>query len=396
MKNAFLLLAILLMWYNQSFAQSNQPGRLIHQDLQREYIVHLPTGYTGQEQLPIIIFLHGGSGSAQSAMGFTLMNSISNLEGFLVAYPQGIGPVDGGGFSWADGRGTSADALNIDDVGFVDKLIDSLSITYPIDSNRIYLSGFSNGGFMTQRIACEMPERFAAMASLGASMSLELAANCAPEKAIPMFIINGTADQFVPFNGGPSGVVGPIIPTFDLVDFWKNNNGCTTILDSLELPDLDPSEESTITSFGFTNCACEADVQLYRVNNGGHTWPGVENTNYEMIAGETNEDIQASFELWRFFEQYERCAEVTSTSSIAVNSKWKISPNPGRNVLIIEHEDYDNPKRVQLHTINGALVSDQRQPQKGSLDVAHLAPGLYLISIWASDGTLSIHKWMKQ
>ena len=377
-------------------AQSNQPGSIIHQNLQREYIMHLPTGYTGQEVLPLVVVLHGGSGSAQSAMGFTLMNSISNFEGFLVVYPQGVGPAQGG-YAWADGRGTSADNLGVDDVGFITTLLDSLSISYPIDSNRVYLTGFSNGGFMSQRIACEMPEPFAAIASLGSTMSVDLFETCTPTKSIPMLFMNGTADPFIPYNGGIAVNMGEIVSTVDLVNFWQQQNGCSIELDSVNLPDLDPTEQSTITVFGFTDCNCTADVQLFRVNNGGHTWPGVENVNYEMIAGQTNEDIQASLEIWRFFELHERCEDVTNTIELdAKNNHWTIFPNPGKDFFSIHSISSRLPQTIRVFNLQGQLLLETNASIEEIIETPNLPLGIYLISISSKTGHMENHRWIKQ
>jgi len=282
-------------------------GSIQHDGLQRKYIIHIPSSYDGTEAVPVIFVLHGGSGTVESVQNFTQMNPVSDREGFIVVYPQGYGQSGMGGFTWADGRGTSADRLGVDDVGFINSLIEEVKSEYTINRNKIYLTGFSNGAFMTQKIACEMNAQIAAIASLGSTMDVNLIETCSPGRPLPVLIINGTADPFVPYEGGPmDGDVPDIISTNALNDFWTDNNNCSTEVPPVDLPDSDQTDNSTATVFEFTNCSSDAIVKHFRINNGGHTWPGVENTNYERIAGETNEDIDASTEIWNFFDGFER------------------------------------------------------------------------------------------
>ena len=117
-------------------AQLNISDSLEHQSLQRKYIVHLPPGYSPDIQYPVVMVLHGGSGNYQSVQGFTQMNPVSNQNNFLAVYPQGIG-VAPPGYSWADGRNTSADQAGIDDVGFISKLVDTLTVEYTIDRKSV-------------------------------------------------------------------------------------------------------------------------------------------------------------------------------------------------------------------------------------------------------------------
>jgi len=287
---------------------SSVNGTLKHQNNLREYFLNIPPSYDGLSDVPLVIVLHGGSGNATSIQGFTQMNSVSDGNGFIVAYPQGFGPTQNGGYSWADGRKTSATKMGIDDVGFISKLIDKVKAEYRIISNKIYVCGFSNGGFMSQKLACELENKFAGVGTLGATIGSEVLSQCSVSQSIPMIIMLGDADPFVPYNGGTvANNPSPIVGIETLVDFWKNHNRCQTTKPEIDLPDLDTTDNSTVTLFEFSDCDCSANIKLYRINNGGHTWPGVENVNYEIIAGETNEDINASSILWEFFNKHERC-----------------------------------------------------------------------------------------
>lgn len=198
--------------------------------------------------------------------------------------------------------------MGIDDVGFIEKLIADLEAEFNIDPNRIYVSGFSNGGFMSQKLVCELENTFAGIGTLGSTRGTDVLDQCVTAQNIPMLFMLGDADSFVPYEGGtvannPSHIEG----IESLVDYWIGNNACLTSNDGVDLPDTDTKDNSTVTFFDYTDCDCNANIGFYMINGGGHTWPGVENTSYEEIAGETNKDINASSVLWAFFSQHELC-----------------------------------------------------------------------------------------
>jgi len=387
-----------LMWASIGQGQTNLVDSIRHDGLSRQYILHRPPGADTLGALPLVLTLHGGSGSAASAINFTRLNPVADQGGFLVAYPQGYTALPGGGFAWADGRGTPADLEGIDDVGFLLSLLDTLLAQHPIDTLRIYLSGFSNGGFLTQRMACEAPERFAAMASLGCTMDTSLFARCEPGRPLPMFLLMGTADPFVPYDGGPmNGPVLPVVATDSLFDFWSANNGCQTSLPPEDLPDRVPDDNCTATRFDRTDCACNAGVRLFRINGGGHTWPGVELPAYELIAGETNEDIQASEELWTFFRSFTNtCDTLVSISEPArYPHAIRLFPNPARSILYLQA---GAPiQAVRFFDLNGRRSAwIEMRASEGSLSLDGMPPGLYGLKIRMQDGSLLVRQIVVQ
>ena len=380
-----MLLSILISCI--AVAQTNNNKTLIFDGQQRNYIVYLPSSYDGIEEMPLVIVLHGGSGSALSTQNFTQMNSVAEQEGFLAVYPQGLAPSQSGGFVWADGRGTSADLLGVDDVGFLDELVRILIRDYTIDANRVYLTGFSNGAFMTQRMACERNGPFAAMASLGSTMDTILFNECNPERTLPMLLLMGTEDPFVPYNGGPmNGNVTDIVSNFELFNFWSQNNGCNPSIDSFDLPNTNSTDNSSVTVFEQTGCFCDTKVVHYRINGGGHTWPGVEIVNYELIAGETNEDIHASEEVWKFFQAIEKC-EMFSTAVDRKNNfsfEINISPNPtGNDIKVISEQVIES---VKILNIKGELLQWLEPNSKElNINLSSQTSGIYLVQFYVKD-----------
>ena len=318
MKINCFLLALLFQITSCNSGENQEPvlefpefvnGTLSFQSNQRKYILHIPDSYDGRTAVPLVVFLHGGGGNAQTAQGFTNFNAVSKENGFLMVYPQAFFEAGTDSYAWADGRGLAPDKLGIDDVGFIDALVTELKRQYKIDNQRVYLCGFSNGSFLTQRIAFLKNSQFAAIGTLGGTMNESLFNAGKPGRAIPMVYVFGTADPLVPVDGGyVSGNTSlePVKSVDDAVAFWKNNNNCKTALAKEDAPNTNTTDNTRVEIYQYTNCNCNADVKFYKVIDGGHTWPGVKLITPNSF-GETNLDISASVELWNFFKQHQLC-----------------------------------------------------------------------------------------
>ncbi|HEU5370452.1 MAG TPA: PHB depolymerase family esterase, partial [Ktedonobacterales bacterium] len=154
-------------------------GSLSSGGLTRTYQGHLPSSYDGVKALPLVLALHGHGGDGQGMLRLTHLNRIADQHGFIVVYPDGYQK------SWADGRGaTEADQAGVDDVGFLSALIDALANQYKVDQKRVYVTGISNGGFMSERLACDLSNKVAAVAAVAATMPTGLAARCAPQEPV--------------------------------------------------------------------------------------------------------------------------------------------------------------------------------------------------------------------
>ncbi|MEO1049178.1 MAG: PHB depolymerase family esterase [Bacteroidota bacterium] len=284
-------------------------GTLQFQSNERKYTLHIPDSYDGTEDFPLVVFLHGGGGNAASAQGFTNFNQVSDDNDFLVVYPQAFFASAPNSFVWADGRGLGPDKLGIDDVGFIDELVSNLKGEYSIDASKVYLCGFSNGSFLTQLIAFERNDQFAAIGTLGGTMSVSLFESGNPGRAIPMIYVFGTDDPLVPYDGGfVSGNpdLEAVVGVEQAVDFWVGNNQVQSTPTTRDIPNVNTTDNSTVTIFEYEEGDCDSKVVFYKVNGGGHTWPGVAVPNQQTL-GQTNLDVLASQELWDFFDQFELC-----------------------------------------------------------------------------------------
>lgn len=372
-----IIFSILLLNIFYLLSQENIIDSLEHQDLKRYFTVHLPPKYESSEQNPLVIFLHGGNGNMLSAQGSTRFNQVSNKNSFVIVYPQGYVETEEDSYIWADGRNTRADQEGINDVGFINKLVDSLIIDFRINPKRIYICGFSNGSFLTQRIAFQGNSKFAAMGTLGGTMQEEFRTNRNPGKAIPMIYIFGEADPFVPYNGGPVAgtATKPVSGILESVEFWRNNNNCRDELEPIDVENKVKNDNSTVRIYEYGDCDCDANVKYYEVLGAGHTWPGVELEDYEEIAGETNEDINASEELWKFFNKYELCL----TNSIVKNEfQFDLYPNPAREILLIS--GVRKGEGVEIKDTNGRVIAQLTANSENlSFFISNLDSGLYFV-----------------
>ena len=379
------LLTIAFLWLASSLtAQLAMHDSIPHQNRQREYRIYVPAGNGPQDTLPLVLTLHGGGGNAASVQNFTQMNLVANRHNFVAVYPEGDAELSSGGYSWADGRGTAADLAGVDDVGFMQALLDTLMQNYAIDTNRIYICGFSNGGFMTQRLICEFSSRFAAAGALGCSLDTGLYAQCRPDVATPMLYVSGTADPEIPYGGGPlrNPLVNPIVAVDSAVQFWVEANHCQNALPKVKLKDSVASDSSTVELFRYTNCDCQARVHFYKVIGGGHTWPGVDIPALEPLLGETNEDFHAGFELWKFFRQYSKCSNSMGSQSAGVED-FAIYPNPVQQRLQLKAFS-DKKRSYRIYDVQGRLLD---AGECGSaIPVAHLQPGWYWLVIRGKTG----------
>jgi len=280
---------------------------LIFNDLDRRYHIHLPSNYDVSSPLPLLIALHGRLGTGKKMIKQTNFNRIADREGFIVVYPEGFKR------GWADGRGiTHADKRGVDDVAFMDRLVKVLQGEFPIDPTRIYVAGHSNGGFMAQRLVIEHPHHFAAVSVVAASVSEWLASRFTPGGTMPILFINGTADPVTPYLGGRQPGGARVLSVEDAVEMWVHFNGCKEPPEVREIHELNNGPLVSVSTYG--SCKKHGQVKLYRIEGGGHVWPGEPEDISRSGAAKIGRGIDASEEIWKFFESISKVEEGKYTS----------------------------------------------------------------------------------
>jgi polyhydroxybutyrate depolymerase len=248
--------------------------------------------------------LHGGGGKGKNIIRFTGFNAIADRENFIVVYPDGFEK------HWNDGRGVQwqAHMENVDDVGFISALIDKLAGEFNIDHNKIYVTGISNGGMMSHRLACELTHKLAAIAPVASNIPVNMAPIWAPSRPMPVLIINGTEDPLERWEGGEIRLwrrtFGVVLSVADTVKYWTSKNQCTASPTITHLPDNDPTDGTTVTTEVYGGCKGGVEVILYAIEGGGHTWPGSFQYLPESIIGKTCRDFNASEVIWQFFKNH--------------------------------------------------------------------------------------------
>lgn len=302
MKLRTLLLVLLLLalaaLVTQIAIQGRLPagvtrGTLTSGGAERSYLLYVPASYDPATATPLVLSIHGFASWPANQMEVSQWNELADEHGFIVAYPSGTGLPKRWNTSGAAGEGEA------DDVAFLLELIDALSQQYTIDPQRVYVNGLSNGGGMSNTLACLRPERIAAMGGVAGAYT-EPAGGCNPTRPVPVIAFHGTDDRIVPYAGGaaggPQNFVFPAVP--DWAAAWARRNGCDATPETL--PD-----RGEVSGVRYTGCTDDADVIFYTVDGGGHNWPGGGQLP-EAIVGHMTEDVHASQVMWEFFAQHPR------------------------------------------------------------------------------------------
>ncbi len=360
-----LLLFGILFPFKKTEAQTDS---FIYDGIMRNYNVHVPPGFSDSDTLPMVFNLHGLLMNATSQEAYSEFSPIADRENFIVVYANGINN------SW-NTLGTPYHS-GVDDVGFLSALIDTMHKYYHINLNRVYSTGMSNGGFMSYRLACELSERIAAIASVTGSMTDSMIYYCSPSRPMPVMRIHGTNDLIVNYNGS-----GAISSADTCNEFWTFRNNCPPDVLLQPIPDAVTSDNCTAEKTARVNCDNQSEVVFYKINGGGHTWPGAIDM-FGGIAGATNQDFEASEVIWEFFNRYDLQGKREPVSSHPLESKLEISfyPNPANDVLTVEVNNTEK-KNILLADMTGKSIAESMNSHENriTLPLKNIPRGMYLL-----------------
>jgi polyhydroxybutyrate depolymerase len=373
-------IAILLLFTTLSFCLNAQytTRNFTFDNMNRQYLLYVPPIYDGTEAVPFVIALHGLGDNMNNFKGINF-KSIADTANFIFAIPQAlVDSVFSGSTAWNSGAGAFGITLNanVDDVGFLNALIDTVSAAYNIDQQRIYATGFSMGGFMSNRLACELNNRIAAIASVSGTIGNGL--TCQPSRAIPVAHFHGTADGTVGYTNNTFGNDAEA-----LVKFWAEHDNCDTlnvITDSL--PDT-ANDGKKIIHYTYADGSYNTEVEFFKVIGGQHEWLSAAN------------DISYSYEIWKFFSKHKWESQtgiaINKANSLMVN----VFPNPSSNRINIS---FDNPAdrivELKLFDVNGIMIySDYLVPTDSvfSISTSNYNNGVYMLQI-ENENHLSFNK----
>ncbi len=239
---------------------SSTNTQLLSAGLRRSYILHIPSDYDKENAQPLMIDFHGHSSTDRFQERSTGMSTLANQEDFVVAYPQGtVGPDHRTG--WNTGPKIYP---HVNDLLFTNDLITQLETTLCINPDRIYATGFSNGGGMTNVLACKLSDRIAAFAIVsGAAHPIE--GGCPPTRPVSILDFHGTSDGIVPYKGNPANDHEP--PISQWLAGWAKRDSCTS-------GPVIFSQKLGVTGEKWTSCKGGATIVHYRIQGGRHVWPG--------------------------------------------------------------------------------------------------------------------------
>ena len=236
-----------------------QTKTLTHDNVNRNYLVYIPDSYDSEIDYPLMFVFHGFGGIATQFINNADMRDLAESNNFIVVYPQGL-DLGGTGSHWNCSNPSADNKSDVDDIGFIENLIDQLIVDYPvIDSKRIYAAGYSNGGFMSYYLACNS-KKFAAIGSVAGTMLDDSYQSCNAQFPTAMINIHGTDDFDVPYDGN---IYYPSIP--DVVDWWKNFNNTPN-------EDLLTNQDGSIEQYIYYNDAGDRYVEHIKIIGGGHYW----------------------------------------------------------------------------------------------------------------------------
>ncbi len=271
---------------------------LTHDGLDRIYRVHLREEGVPAD-LPVVLYLHGGGGNRKTA-AIDGLDAYAEELGFLLVAPQSLSTEGGlgNGNRWNGGSWEGGTCCGeADDVGFIARVIDDVVERYQADASRVYVTGISNGGLMTNRVGCELSEEIAAIATVAPAALLT---DCVPTAELPVLDIHGTEDPCNLYDGSQptnscadSGYVrmGPE----EMVDAWSEINDCS------DTPVV--TEVGTLTTSDY-DCA-RGELRFIGVEEMGHTWPDGAQYLPAGVVGPVSTDISTG-DIWSFFADHSR------------------------------------------------------------------------------------------
>jgi polyhydroxybutyrate depolymerase len=373
MKKLIITLLILPIFaiFTSISAQNTVSGSFTFGGLVREYRLYVPPSYNGSTSFPVIINNHGyGSNNAQQEF-YGNFSAIADTANFLVLLPNGtIGPDNQRYFNNFQQPG-----VGVDDVGFINALLDTIITKYNVDQNRIYSTGMSNGGFMSYDLACQLSHRIAAIASVTGSMVESHLAACQPSHPMPVMEIHGTMDATVPYTGGTAV---NFVPIPELMQYWADYNNCNVVLPNLTLPNYSVTDNCTVELQLFPNGDYGSSVEHFKIIGGGHSWPGA-----VLPIGVTNYDINASVEIWRFFKRFTLSSLTSAPEVQNMQLNAEIYPNPAETYLEIKFATNENQRTIQVFDMLGKLVYSEIKNNDliAKINVNNWKSGAYFVRV---------------
>lgn len=358
------------------FAQATTNDSIMHDGGYRTYKLYVPASYDGSIAVPMVLNLHGLGSNNNEQIVYGEFRPIADTANFIMVLPQGtVGTLPDGSSAthWNANFGTG-----VNDIDFISNLIDSIATEYNIDEDRVYSTGMSNGGFMSLTLAGQLSDKIAAVASVSGSMVLTQTGLNTVTRPMPVMQIHGTADGVVDYNGAAFQYVS----INDLVNYWVSYNNCDATAIVTPVTNVSTTDGCTATRYDYLNGDNGAEVVHYKITGGGHTWPGA----IDLPGKVTNQDFNASVEIWKFFSKYSK-SSLVSVSEFNATDNWisLTSQNPSRDIIKLSANN-EKAYHILIYNLEGKQVyRSSNNMGKSTIDIKSLVDGVYLVQV--SNGT---------
>jgi polyhydroxybutyrate depolymerase len=275
-------------------------------NMERKFYYYVPSGVSANPKL--IFVLHGSKMTAMEmiiATGHQFNKLADESKNVIIVYPEGYKK------SWNTCKMDStreAKKLNLDDVGFIEHMINFFSTHYNINSKEVFAMGVSNGAQMCYKLAKQKPGLFKGFAAVSANLPIETNNDCfETNQPVSILVMNGTADPIEPYNGGEihlddGASHGSVVSTWQTMRYWKNLAKCDTAsAKEYDFPDIDKSDNSISVKYTYINAATNKEVVLVKIINGGHNIPNPTFFLWPKVLGNVNKDINAPKIIFDYF-----------------------------------------------------------------------------------------------
>lgn len=323
----------------------------------RTYMYYKPTTWTPSQQLPLLVVLHGLTQTGGGVMDITQFNQLAESNNFIVCYPNGLNN------AWNANMNVTVSTA--DDKGFIETLVHYFQTNFNTNPQKQYLCGFSNGGFMSHKMACESSICFAAIATVSGNMSDTTYANCNPQYSLAVLHIHGTSDAIVPYNGGSATGVS----VDQTMQKWSTFLSCSPSPTSVSMPNTSLTDLSSPERISYSNCT--SPLELIKITGGGHQWPGI--STLVGGAGIINMDFYSPQIIWDFLST--KSCQTNAITGIEMSS-LQVFPNPANTILNINSDELMD---YQIFNVLGLKMASGTM--KNELIIEHLERGIYQINL---------------
>lgn len=386
-KNFYIVICILLMHAGNMFAGFTT--KIMHYGgRNRTYRIYVPDIYTTQNKaVPLLVGLHGFGDNATNFSDIC-MSYIADTANYIAVYPEATPDPVLQANAWNSGASAGIIVVNsgVDDRGFINTLMDTIIATYKIDTTRMYVFGFSFGGFMTNRMAAEDSRRFAAAASVSGLRGNSVTA--LPAVPVPYMHFHGTSDPTIGYAGNTTVGLpfGMGLSAENTVKFWVKQDHCDSIPVIDSMPDL-ANDGLRFVRFTYNNGTDGSKVIFYKVIGGVHSWYGT-----------PSNDISYCQTIWAFFRQYSRKSTVTAVRNNSGSEIFKIYPNPSSGLTTIDFSTVkEHVNSINIYNSTGSLTNSIPVKNEQQIILNDFIPaGMYVVQLTGEAGVIATQKIILQ